>query len=930
MTVLLDRSPEAPRSQLDRGAGGQPRRPREFHRPRPLPRAHALQGDRAPRHHRLRPRAPPRRPDRAALYGELRGAKDEPPAPRSWPRSTPRPRPPPRPRSPTIRPTPGRARDHRINAFTSDEETVYISTVPKNRLEAWAKLEADRFQHPIFRLFYPELEAVYEEKNISLDDPEERVWEQLRAGLFPRHPYGTQTTIGEVEHLKNPAYGDMVDFFARHYAPNNVAVILAGDIDPKTALPVLEEAFAGWAPRALTPAPAAAPPSIAGKGRVFKEIVAEGEQSVQIAWRTASARSAEEPVLTVMDWLVAGDGAGILDVELVLAGQVPDATTFNELLRDGGYWGLEATARDGQVLDDVEALLLGAVKKLKAGEFTQEDLDAIVLHHEIADKRSLESSYGRVSKMLHAYVHHLPWEDVVRHTQRLRAVTREQVIEAANKYLGDDRVVVFRRRGEHRPPAIGKPSITPVTIDVSRHSAFADEIRAMPADEIAPQQLREGEDYRHDTFPAGPLIWTPNRHSDLFELTYHYDIGSRKRPLACHALDLLELSGAGDLDAAALQRRLFQLGTSIDARCSADALSITVSGIDRNLKESVRLLELWLRSPVFTDETVRALLANTLSQRKDALDDPDFVGHALALFASRGKESPLLAEPSNAVLAQVPSTRLAREINDIPDLAHTTLYFGPRDVASLREVAVLGKNHRQLAPPTPLRYRKVDKPTIYFAHKDVAQAVVGIFFGQPPLPTTEWPRAELYSQVLGGDMSGLVFQEIREARGLAYGAHASYHYGERKEDMSSLIADLGTQADKARDALGLLLDLLRQTPIAEGRFTAAKTALLEDYRAQYIAPRGRARTVLRWDHQGLREDPRPWLLGQVGALTLDAIQGFAGRFAGTPPVISVMGDRARLDLKALGDLAAVEVVSVDRLVSYGPFPIDVGQAGRAR
>ena len=102
-----------------------------------------------------------------------------------------------------------------LNAFTSFDQTVYIADVPANRIDAWATVEGERFRDPVFRHFYSELEAVYEEKNLSLDSPDRRVFEQLFKGLFPSHPYGTQTTIGEIEHLKSPAFQDAGDYFNR-------------------------------------------------------------------------------------------------------------------------------------------------------------------------------------------------------------------------------------------------------------------------------------------------------------------------------------------------------------------------------------------------------------------------------------------------------------------------------------------------------------------------------------------------------------------------------------------------------------------------------------------------------------------------------------------------------------------------------------------
>ncbi|MDD4604083.1 MAG: insulinase family protein, partial [Bacteroidales bacterium] len=105
------------------------------------------------------------------------------------------------------------------NAFTSFEETVYINDIPSNKIGQWLDIEKERFQDPIFRLFHTELETVYEEKNISLDNDEDKVFEDLFSGLFRKNTYGTQTTIGEVEHLKNPSLKSLRSYFASRYVP---------------------------------------------------------------------------------------------------------------------------------------------------------------------------------------------------------------------------------------------------------------------------------------------------------------------------------------------------------------------------------------------------------------------------------------------------------------------------------------------------------------------------------------------------------------------------------------------------------------------------------------------------------------------------------------------------------------------------------------
>jgi predicted Zn-dependent peptidase len=129
------------------------------------------------------------------------------------------------------------------NAFTSVEQTVYVNDIPSNQLENWLTMEAERFRKPILRLFHTELEAVYEEKNRSLDSDENQAYESLMSSLFVNHNYGKQTTIGTIDHLKNPSMTEINKYFYKNYVPNNMAICMSGDFDPDKTIKIIEEKF---------------------------------------------------------------------------------------------------------------------------------------------------------------------------------------------------------------------------------------------------------------------------------------------------------------------------------------------------------------------------------------------------------------------------------------------------------------------------------------------------------------------------------------------------------------------------------------------------------------------------------------------------------------------------------------------------------------
>ncbi|HNF72313.1 MAG TPA: insulinase family protein, partial [Chitinophagaceae bacterium] len=134
------------------------------------------------------------------------------------------------------------------NAFTDFEQTAYINDIPSNQIERWLKVEAERFRNPVLRIFHTELEAVYEEKNRGLDDDDEKVYETLFAQLFQKHNYGLQTTIGTIEHLKNPSLKAIREYFYKNYVPNNMCVVMAGDFNPDSVIVKIDQAFSYMKP----------------------------------------------------------------------------------------------------------------------------------------------------------------------------------------------------------------------------------------------------------------------------------------------------------------------------------------------------------------------------------------------------------------------------------------------------------------------------------------------------------------------------------------------------------------------------------------------------------------------------------------------------------------------------------------------------------
>lgn len=245
------------------------------------------------------------------------------------------------------------------NAYTSTERTVYINDIPSDELERWMVIESERMNEAVLRLFHTELETVYEEFNRAQDNDRRAAYKTLNELLYPNHPYGTQTTIGTGEHLKNPSMVKIHEFFDTYYVPNNMAVILAGDIDYDRTIALVDKYFGKWekgyVPEfTFTPEVPITMPALA-------EVSGPEAEWVDIAWRFGGYHTPDPIMLQLIDGLLSNGSAGLIDLNLLQAQKVLSANAYTSVSNDYSSLQLSGEPKEGQTLEQVRDLLLGQV-----------------------------------------------------------------------------------------------------------------------------------------------------------------------------------------------------------------------------------------------------------------------------------------------------------------------------------------------------------------------------------------------------------------------------------------------------------------------------------------------------------------------------------------------------------------------------------------
>ncbi|GAB4318022.1 MAG: insulinase family protein [Candidatus Sumerlaeia bacterium] len=795
-----------------------------------------------------------------------------------------------------------------LNAHTWLEETVFETELPANRLRQWARIEAERFRRPVMRLFHTELETVYEEKNRALDNKERALFYAVEETLYKVHPY-RQPTLGTIEHLKRPSIKKIYEFFNTWYVPENMCIAISGDIDPVEAIQLIDAEFSAWKPgKAPRPKYPREKP-IKNVERVTVRF--PGEEKVLLAFRTVPFAHKDREALMLLDMILDNSVAGLINLNLVQTQKVRAAGSYPFFYNDAGAQYLWAVPKQGQTLEEAEALLLAELEKLRRGEFEDWVIPAIITDFKKRRKQELEDNEKRAARMAGAFLHGESWVHNVEEIARLERLTKKDVVRVAQKYFSGGYVAGWRRDGPPDVPQIEKPQIDRLDIDPSRQSEFGRAVLAMAVEPIEPKFVVRGEDYKVLPFAPGvDFYWAPNPLNDLFTLTLSVDKGFDQDPRLRTAAQLLEKSGTPRFDNIALQKEWYKLGTEFSIEVGDDETRISISGLDENLEPSAALLFELLREPRADRATLDELVKIILAQREDAKKDPHSVHRALVLFNRLGADSEFLKVPPSDRLRALTVSDLHSLTTGLLTLKHTIEYTGSLNPEAA--MAIVGRHHKpaaHLADPPPYHRETIRKPAgteIYFIPKETAQAQIRLECAAGTVSETLMPAIELYNDYFAGGMSSVVFQEIREARALAYAAGALFAPGSRAGDENLMIGALGTQADKTPEALRAFIQILNDLPLNEERFEQSKATLDNQYRTQRLGFREVIAAARAWERLGLPGDPRPARWQAIRTATMDTLRKFQNDFiARRPLLISILGDKSRIGLGEIEQMGPV-------------------------
>ncbi len=807
------------------------------------------------------------------------------------------------------------------NAYTTEDRTVYINNIPSNQLENFLEIESERFSMIVNRLFHTELEAVYEEKNRSLDNDYWKAFEAMYKNMFTQHPYGTQTVIGTIEHLKNPSIKDIRAYFDKYYVPNNFAICLAGDFDPNEAIMLVDKYFSKLSSKPVEEYVAVEDPPTTENREAT--VWGPDKDRISLGFRFDGTSSDDYIKLQVVDYLLNNNVAGLIDLNLIQKQKVLNGGTYVNNMNDYSihtFWG---EPKEEQTLEEVKTELVGQLEVLKKGEFEDWLIPAVIREFKKFQMQALESNWSRCNDMVMAFTNNMDWRDYVDQINKMEKLTKQDIVTFVNEKYANH-VAVYKKNGEDpNKIEVEKPSITKVDLDRTTQSEFFKKIQARDLDRLQPAFLDYEKDIKKTALKGGvPLLSKQNTENELFSLYYLLETGTNENPKVKYALDYLKYLGTAELSGEDFKKEMYKLACDFNVSSSNERIYVVLSGLNESMEAAVKLFEDLLENPKGDDEVLKNMISDAHKERSDAKKAKGrILWGGLMNYAKYGASSPFTNVLSNEELNSLKSEELIDIIKDINKTEHMVMYYGPQ--SSDKIVALLNRLHRVpetlKAIPEKKEFASLDteQPNVFFSHYDMVQSEMVLQSRGPQYNSEITPEIQLFNEYFGGGMSSIVFQELREAQGLAYSVFSRYNSGSKVEDDDYMMAYIGTQADKQKEALEALVDLLNNLPESEKNFDNAKKAILNKIESNRITKSRVLFNYLGAQRKNLDYDIRKDVYSRVKDMTFENLKSFHNKYIKDKKYnIAVVGDRKKMNFTALSQYGEVTELSLDEIFGY--------------
>jgi zinc protease len=808
-----------------------------------------------------------------------------------------------------------------LNAGTGPDQTVFYNSFPPGQIEKWLDLYSRRFINPVFRSFQAELEVVYEEKNLYSDMFQYSLLEQFLKHFFKVHPYGQQSAIGSIEDLKNPSLTKMYNFFKTYYVANNMALVLSGDFYSDEIIPLIEQKF-GILPSGIIPENKQYTEDTF-KGREFFEEKLSPIKLGVLGFRTIPNGHPDEIALDFCNNILSNQNqTGLLD-KLSINNQLLAAALISLQFNDyGGSAILTVPKIVGQSLENAEELVMAQIDSLRNGKFPDWMIDAtknqLYMNYEI----SMESNEYRSTKIADAFSQNRDLDDLLAYPDKLKRISKEDIIRVANRYYGKNYLAFYSKMGSSKKEKIDKPGYQAIVSNTSAVSDYAKKFANIPVKEIPIRYIDFNNDMISDDIsPLNKLRYTVNPKNEIFSLTIRYGAGNKLFPMMKYAADMMNYAGTAKNKVNELKNMFSMIGCTYNFSSNDSYVAIYLSGIESNLSKALIFLNELINDPVLEKDKIKLITEAELANRKMEKSEPDNVANALIYWIRHKDRSLYIDRLSIKKIKKLNADELTNEFKKVLQYECTFFYTGTIPVAEVKKIIsnqyTISKETIPTKSPVVMEETKYDENVIYLVNKKKALQSKIYFYANGDLyDKINDPYIDAFNLYFGGDFSGLVLQEVREYRSLAYSAGADYVTPGLPGKNTYFVGYIGTQCDKTIEAVDIFDSLFRNMPQKKERMEMIRQYLIQSAITSEPGFRYKASSIEHWKQLGYEADPLKIKIPVYQTMVFNDIENFYNNSIKSKPlVIGILGDKSRINLIELAKYG--KIIEIDENKLFG-------------
>ena len=803
------------------------------------------------------------------------------------------------------------------NAHTWLDETVYKNNIPKNELEKWLKIEKERFSNLAIRLFHTELESVYEEFNRAQDNDGRQVHYAMMESLFPKHPNGQQTTLGKAEHLKNPSMVALQNYFESYYVPNNMALVLVGDLEFEETIQLIDQYFGALPYREIE---AKSFPDEEPIKQIIERVVeSPSSPRLQLAWRTSSYGTRGEKMTEIVSQILCNSGeAGLLDLNINQSQKALRAYAYQMGFKQYGVFSMLIVPKDQQTLEEAEKLLLEEIEKVKKGDFPDWLIPAIINDFKLQKIKRLDNADGLASVLYNSFIMDVSWGKELHELEEFEKITKEEVMTFAQEFFQDNYVRIKKKFGENKNLIrVENPEITPVQLNRELQSDFLTEILSEKTPEIEPQFIDYKKAIIKEKVKDKELSFVENKYNDIAQVHLIFPFGTDHDREWGLAFDLIQFLGTDKYKPQELKQEFYKIGISFDFSCTKDTLKIAISGLESQIHQGLELMKHWL-TYIKPDEEISANTVQLiLESRAIGKKDKDRIKTALVNYAKYGENFRFRDVVPLDRLQEVSAKQLTDKICNLLVSPYEIFYYGKNKDSFVNFAKYIIEETRLPLPSKRIFEEPQTKGKVFFTEYDMVQVEMSKVARANLTNPEALGRVHVFNEYFGRGLSSIVFQELRERRSLAYSAYVNYTTAEELSSYNYITSYIGTQPNKLHIAVEALQELMSDLPKVDAQFENAKQAALKQIASSRIN-----RTNIFFNYRKLQKfnihsDIREHVYHEIQKMDIESLSEFFTKevqpFSSN---IALIGKKEDLDMDLVNQMGDFQELTLEDLFGY--------------